>query len=277
MFEIIQNFKSLDNFQITPIKMKNDFIFLPQELGNQLDYEDLSNTIRTSDSFKENIEYLVLKDDKLKAFKEVLNLNNSIASPFESLKFAGSLIVLTEVGLYTAIFLSRKPDAQVFRRWVAGEVLPSIRKHGIYATPITVDQMLANPDYAIELLMKYKEERNARLKAEQERLWISSKREATAMATASMAIRKLEKANEKVKILNEELGQTSRGATILKVAKTLGVNEKSFNWRKLKNATLKVGLEVSRIDDPRFGSACVYPAEAWLDVYNIDLEGLFEE
>jgi prophage antirepressor-like protein len=37
-------------------------------------------------------------------------------------------------GLYALIFTSRKPDAQVFRRWVTGEVLPALRKHGRYET-----------------------------------------------------------------------------------------------------------------------------------------------
>lgn len=38
--------------------------------------------------------------------------------------------VITEAGLYEVIFMSRKPEAKAFRRWVTSEVLPSIRKHG---------------------------------------------------------------------------------------------------------------------------------------------------
>ena len=37
--------------------------------------------------------------------------------------------VITEAGLYEVIFMSRKPEAKAFRRWVTSEVLPSIRKH----------------------------------------------------------------------------------------------------------------------------------------------------
>ena len=36
---------------------------------------------------------------------------------------------VTEAGLYEVIFMSRKPEAKAFRRWVTSEVLPSIRKH----------------------------------------------------------------------------------------------------------------------------------------------------
>ena len=37
--------------------------------------------------------------------------------------------VITEAGLYEVIFMSRKPEAKKFERWVFEEVLPSIRKH----------------------------------------------------------------------------------------------------------------------------------------------------
>lgn len=76
--------------------------------------------------------------------------------------------VITEAGLYEVIFMSRKPEAKAFRRWVTSEVLPSIRKHGMYATPATIEEMIANPDMAIKLLTTLKEERAARAKAEAE-------------------------------------------------------------------------------------------------------------
>lgn len=77
--------------------------------------------------------------------------------------------VVTEAGLYEVIFMSRKPEAKAFRRWVTNEVLPSIRKHGMYATPATIEEMIANPDMAIQLLTTLKEERAARAKAEAQR------------------------------------------------------------------------------------------------------------
>lgn len=46
-----------------------------------------------------------------------------------------SAIFITESGLYHLIFISRKPQAKAFRRWVTAEVLPSIRKHGAYVKP----------------------------------------------------------------------------------------------------------------------------------------------
>jgi prophage antirepressor-like protein len=40
---------------------------------------------------------------------------------------------INESGLYNLIFKSRKPEAKTFRKWVTSEVLPAIRKKGIYA------------------------------------------------------------------------------------------------------------------------------------------------
>lgn len=46
-----------------------------------------------------------------------------------------SMIAVNESGLYTLVFQSRKLEAKAFRKWVTGEVLPNIRKHGFYMTP----------------------------------------------------------------------------------------------------------------------------------------------
>ena len=61
---------------------------------------------------------------------------------------------------------SKLPDAERFESWIFDEVLPSIRKHGIYATDNVIDKILDNPDFGIELLTKLKEERQARVLAE---------------------------------------------------------------------------------------------------------------
>ena len=76
--------------------------------------------------------------------------------------------LVNESGLYTLIMSSKLPGAKAFKRWVTREVLPSIRKHGMYATPATVEEMIANPDIIIQLATTLKEERAARAKAEAE-------------------------------------------------------------------------------------------------------------
>ncbi|HFI0125873.1 TPA: phage antirepressor KilAC domain-containing protein [Streptococcus suis] len=65
---------------------------------------------------------------------------------------------INESNFYKLVFQSRKPEAEKFADWVTSEVLPSIRKHGMFAT----DELLDNPDFAIATLQKLKEEREAK-------------------------------------------------------------------------------------------------------------------
>ena len=74
------------------------------------------------------------------------------------------MLLINESGLYQAIFGSKLPTAKAFKRWVTSEVLPAIRKHGLYAT----EELIANPDLAIEAFKALKEEREARKALEAE-------------------------------------------------------------------------------------------------------------
>ena len=74
--------------------------------------------------------------------------------------------IINESGLYNVILRSDKPEAKPFRKWVTSEVLPTIRRHGMYATPDTVEKMLADPDTTIKLLETIKQERAARMALE---------------------------------------------------------------------------------------------------------------
>lgn len=71
----------------------------------------------------------------------------------------GETNIINEYGLYSLVLASRKPEAKQFKRWVTHEVIPSIRKHGAYMTPDTLEQAIANPDFTIGLLTSLKEER----------------------------------------------------------------------------------------------------------------------
>lgn len=67
---------------------------------------------------------------------------------------------------YRLAMKARNEAAEKFQAKVADEIIPSIRKHGLYATDNVIDQILDNPDFGIELLTKLKEERAARVEAE---------------------------------------------------------------------------------------------------------------
>ena len=76
--------------------------------------------------------------------------------------------LINESGLYSLVLSSKLPSAKEFKRWVTSEVLPSIRKHGSYMTDNVLEQAIENPDFAIGLLTKLKEEKEARKNLELE-------------------------------------------------------------------------------------------------------------
>lgn len=88
---------------------------------------------------------------------EKITLSNPDGNPRAGIPH--QMNAVSEPGLYSLILRSRKPEAKAFKRWVTHDVIPSIRKRGLYATPQTVEAMLADPDTAIKLLTSLKEER----------------------------------------------------------------------------------------------------------------------
>lgn len=90
------------------------------------------------------------------------------------------VVLINESGLYSLIFSSKMPKAKQFKRWVTSEVLPAIRKHGVYA----VDEVLENPDMLISALTALKEER-AKVKARDETIAIQNQQIAEMKPKAS--------------------------------------------------------------------------------------------
>ena len=79
-----------------------------------------------------------------------------------------TMTFVNESGLYSLIFGSKLESAKQFKKWVTSDVLPSIRKHGMYATEATVESMLNDPENAILMLQAYQKERKERLAAQQQ-------------------------------------------------------------------------------------------------------------
>lgn len=77
-----------------------------------------------------------------------------------------AMTIINESGLYSLILSSKLPNAKRFKHWVTSEILPSIRKHGMYAT----DELINNPDVFIQVLqeLKAERERKAALEAQAE-------------------------------------------------------------------------------------------------------------
>ena len=78
--------------------------------------------------------------------------------------------VIPESDVYRLITRSKMPWAEEFSDWVFEEVLPSIRKHGVYMTPTKLVEMITNPDSITVLLETLKDEhiKNGRLTAQLE-------------------------------------------------------------------------------------------------------------
>lgn len=83
--------------------------------------------------------------------------------------------IVNESGIYSLIFGSRKTDAKEFKHWVTSEILPSVRKYGFYATDDVLEQFLNDPDMAIGVFSKLKEEREKVRRLECENKELSEK------------------------------------------------------------------------------------------------------
>lgn len=132
--------------------------------------------------------------------------------------------LVTEAGLYEVIIRSDKPEAKAFRRWVTSEVLPSIRKHGMYATPATIEEMIANPDIIIQLATTLKEERQRRAQAEAE---VEAQRPVAALGKA-------------IETAEGDLTPSAFGKILSKTIKNMGPN-KFCKWLLDNNFAFRNG------------------------------------
>jgi len=101
--------------------------------------------------------------------------------------------------------------------------------------------------------------------AERTKSLIGDRRQATAMATASAAVRRSNK-------LAERLGECEKHATV-KAVKNL--TDIEYSWRPLKKWCQSNGLTPEKIADPQYGFLRSWPAEAWLAVHGLTLKSLF--
>ena len=120
--------------------------------------------------------------------------------------------VINESGLYNVILRSDKPEAKPFRKWVTAEVLPTIRKHGAYMTPETLQAAILNPDTMIQLCQQ--------LKAEQDKNAALSAANSQLMVDKQIMLPKAE--------YFDELVDRNLLTSFRETAKQLGIGEKAF-------------------------------------------------
>lgn len=121
--------------EVRAVTIDNEPYFVGKDIADILGYQRADNAIRNH----------VDEEDKLTHRFSASGQNRNMT-------------IINESGLYSLILSSKLPQAKEFKRWVTSEVLPTIRKNGMYAT----DELLDNPDFAIATLQKLKEEREAK-------------------------------------------------------------------------------------------------------------------
>ena len=171
--------------------------------------------------------------------------------------------VINESGLYSLILTSRKPEAKRFKKWVTSEVLPAIRKTGTYTAPATAELS------RLDILKLAMESEEARIKAESERdhaiatkAHIGHQREATAMATASAATRKVER-------LAIELDESRKWASVKRME--MAYHGQKFDWRILKEVAAEMGIAPRKIFDANYGTVNAYHADVWAESYAVEI------
>ena len=118
--------------EIRTVTINNDPYFVGKDVANTLGYQNGSRDINRHVDEEDRRKVMIFDGNQDK-----------------------ETIIINESGLYSLILSSKMPNAKKFKRWVTYEVLPSIRKHGMYAT----EDLLNNPDLAIKAFTALKEER----------------------------------------------------------------------------------------------------------------------
>lgn len=137
----LQVFENKEFGKIRTVEINNEPYFVGKDVAEVLGYTNTPKAIRDHIDGEDKLtERIVLSGQN----REVIFINES--------------------GLYSLILSSKLPSAKRFKRWVTSDVLPTIRRNGMYAT----DELIANPDLAIAAFQALKEEREQRKALEYE-------------------------------------------------------------------------------------------------------------
>ena len=146
----LQIFNSEEFGDIRTVTINNEPWFVGKDVAEALGYSNASKAVSTH----------VGEEDRILKVLEADSQNGNVVKTQTAL--------INESGLYALIFGSKLESAKRFKHWVTSEVLPAIRKHGVYA----VDELLSNPEMAIKAFTALKEERekNKALEADNQRM-----------------------------------------------------------------------------------------------------------
>lgn len=211
------------------------------------------NLSRNLERFEEGKHYFLITGEDLRQLKNRVTGSHVVG------KNARSLTLWAEKG---AARMSKIVDTD--EAWSFFERLEDsyFRPHAAAALPMSYEQALE------DLLVKVKENRiltEQRDHAIETKAWIGDKRQATAMATASVEKRR-------ANALAEKIGESKKHAAIIPVEKKTDLE---FKWQPLRKWCRENGMVPREVEDKRYGSVKSWPREAWLAVYGVDLRKLF--
>lgn len=136
----IKVFSNEEFGSIRRVEVNGEFWLVGKDVAQALGYAKPENALATH----------VDRDDTLKW------------GIMDSLGRIQNTTLINESGMYSLALSSKLPSAKKVRRWVTSEVLPSIRKHGAYMTPETLEAAILNPDYLLKVATALKEETDKR-------------------------------------------------------------------------------------------------------------------
>ncbi|ATD20953.1 Bro-N domain-containing protein [Acinetobacter baumannii] len=243
----------------TVLKDDGEIWFVASDVAKVLEYRDASNMIRNLDADESDTHNVSIRSD------------NGVLQDRQ-------VTIINESGLYSATLKSRKPEAKQFKKWVTSDVLPSIRKNGGYISGQENDDPEIIMAKALQvannvILRKTQELQQAQAERDHAittKAEIGSRREATAMATAS----KFKRENEDLK---QKLGESISFAAVASINTKLKTNFGNKEGRLLSKYSREHHLEIKKatVQGQRFSEVNSYHRDAWLAIFNIDLTSVF--
>ena len=135
-------------------------VFENNQFGQMRTITENGNTLFCGSDVAKALGYTNAPDALTRHCRGIVKRDTPTSSGVQTMSF------IPEGDVYRLITHSKLPTAEKFESWVFDEVLPSIRKHGMYATPTTIEQMIADPANAIKVFSALKQEQERRKELE---------------------------------------------------------------------------------------------------------------
>lgn len=161
----LQIFNSPEFGAIRTIEKDGEPWFVGKDVAEALGYSNTKDAI---------LSHVDEEDKTIIQRSEIATIKNNIPKSALPVNFVSAdipnrgLTIINESGLYSLVLSSKLPTAKKFKRWVTNEVIPSIRKHGAYMTPETLEKVLLSPDTLMQLAQNLKDEQEKRKALEQQ-------------------------------------------------------------------------------------------------------------